>query len=209
MSTIATIADAVAAHLNAGTFSQAVNAVRMYQPAFTLEDLAELRVSVVPRTTAIAAASRDSSTFECVVEVGVQKKLPADGADAEIDALLDLVEEITDHLRLKRLPGAPEAAWAGSVEVLGAPDLLSLLAHFKGQAILSPPVPGEVEAPARAADLAQVKGQETAKRALEIAAAGAHNLLFSGPPGSGKSLMAACMPGILPELTPAEALGIM
>jgi hypothetical protein len=113
MSTIAAIADAVAAHINAGTFSQPVSAVRMYQPAFTLEDLANLRVSVVPRTTAIAAASRDSSVFECVIDVGVQKKLPADGADAEIDALLDLVEEITDHLRLKRLPGAPEAAWAG------------------------------------------------------------------------------------------------
>jgi hypothetical protein len=113
MSTIAAIADAVVAHINAGTFSQPVSAVRMYQPAFTLEDLADLRVSVVPRTTAIAAASRDSSVFECVVDVGVQKKLPADGADAAIDALLDLVEEITDHLRLKRLPGAPEAAWAG------------------------------------------------------------------------------------------------
>ena len=94
-------------------------------------------------------------------------------------------------------------------EVIGAPDLLALLGHFKGQAILPPPQPGEVEAPMRTADLAQVKGQETAKRALEIAAAGAHNLLMSGPPGSGKSLMAACMPGILPELTPAEALGIM
>lgn len=113
MSTIAAIADAVAAHINAGTFSQPVNAVRMYQPAFTLEDLAELRVSVVPRTVGIAAASRDSSTFECVVDVGVQKKLPAEGADSEIDGLLDLVEEITDHLRLKRLPDAPEAAWAG------------------------------------------------------------------------------------------------
>ena len=116
MSTIAAIADAVAAHINAGVFSQPVSAVRMYQPAFTLEDLADLRVSVVPRTTAITAASRDSSIFECVIDVGVQKKLPpppTDGADAEIDALLDLVEEITDHLRLKRLPEAPEAAWAG------------------------------------------------------------------------------------------------
>ena len=113
MSTIALIADAVAAHINAGTFSQPVHAVRLYQPAFTLEDLAELRVSVVPRTVSIAAASRDSSTFECAVDVGVQKKLPAEGADAEMDALLDLVEEITDHLRLKRLPDAPEAAWAG------------------------------------------------------------------------------------------------
>ncbi len=113
MSTIAAIADAVAAHINAGTFSQPVSAERMYQPAFTLEDLADLRVSVVPRTVGIAAATRDSSLFECVVDVGVQKKLPAEGADAEIDALLDLIEEITDYLRLKRLPDAPEAAWAG------------------------------------------------------------------------------------------------
>ncbi|MFZ2873459.1 MAG: hypothetical protein WAZ94_03140 [Phycisphaerales bacterium] len=112
MSTIATIADAAAAHINAGTFSQPVNAVRMYQPAFTLEDLTDLRVSVVPRTVGIAAASRDSSVFECVVDVGIQKKLPAEGAEDAIDALLDLVEEIADHLRLKRLPDAPEAAWA-------------------------------------------------------------------------------------------------
>jgi magnesium chelatase family protein len=102
----------------------------------------------------------------------------------------------------------PEAAWAGNVEVLAAPDLLSLLGHFKGHAPLSPPVPGEVEAPRRTADLAQVKGQEVAKRALEIAAAGAHNLLMIGPPGAGKSLMAACLPGILPDLTPAEALEV-
>src|SRR3546814_2494575 len=94
-----------------------------------------------------------------------------------------------------------EAAWAGNVEVLGAPDLLSLLNHFKGNAPLAPPVPGEVEEPVRAADLSQVKGQETAKRALAIAAAGAHNLMLSGPPGAGKSLMAACLPGNLPGLT--------
>ncbi len=102
----------------------------------------------------------------------------------------------------------PEAAWAGNVEVLAATDLLALLNHFRGTATLSPPVPGEVEPPRRTADLAQVKGQETAKRALEIAAAGGHNLLMSGPPGAGKSLMAACLPGILPDLTPAEALEV-
>src|SRR3546814_17466995 len=61
---------------------------------------------------------------------------------------------------------------------------------------------------ARGADLKQVKGQESAKRALEIAAAGGHNLLMVGPPGAGKSLMASCMPGILPALTPAEALEV-
>ena len=101
-----------------------------------------------------------------------------------------------------------EAAWAGQVEVVAAPDLLSLLNHLKGQSILRPPEPGSVDPPAKGPDMAQVKGQETAKRALEIAAAGGHNLLMSGPPGSGKSLLAACLPGILPELTPAEALEV-
>ena len=101
-----------------------------------------------------------------------------------------------------------EAAWAGHIEVIGAPDLLGLLNHFKGTAALSPPKPGYVLPPVRGADLKQVKGQETAKRALEIAAAGGHNLLMIGPPGAGKSLMASCLPGILPDLDPAEALEV-
>jgi magnesium chelatase family protein len=73
---------------------------------------------------------------------------------------------------------------------------------------LLPAQPGEVERRVAGPDLAQVKGQETAKRALEIAAAGGHNLLMTGPPGAGKSLLAACLPGILPELTAAEALEV-
>lgn len=101
-----------------------------------------------------------------------------------------------------------EAAWAGDIEVIAAPDLISLLNHFRGTAALSPPAPGEADPPSFARDLAQVKGQETAKRAIEIAAAGGHNLLMSGPPGAGKSLLAACVPGILPELTPGEALEV-
>jgi magnesium chelatase family protein len=101
-----------------------------------------------------------------------------------------------------------EAAWAGEVEVLAAPDLLSLLAHLRGTALLQAPVPGEVTVVGGGPDLRQVKGQETAKRALEIAAAGGHNLLMSGPPGAGKSLLAACLPGILPPLSPSEALEV-
>jgi len=101
-----------------------------------------------------------------------------------------------------------EAAWAGSVEVLAAPDLLALINHFKGHGLLSAPVAGEVEAANRGPDLRQVKGQEVAKRALEIAAAGGHNLLMVGPPGAGKSLMASCLPGILPPLDAAEALEV-
>jgi len=102
-----------------------------------------------------------------------------------------------------------EAAWAGEIDVLAAPDLLSLLNHLKGQSLLTAPVPISADAPIITADLKQVKGQESAKRALEIAAAGGHNLLMSGPPGSGKSLMASCLPGILPPLSPAEAFDIM
>jgi magnesium chelatase family protein len=101
-----------------------------------------------------------------------------------------------------------EAAWAGNIEVLAAPDLLALLAHLKRTQLLRPPAPGEAELLIGGPDLKQVKGQEIAKRALEIAAAGGHNLLMSGPPGAGKSLLASCLPGILPPLEPSEALEV-
>src|SRR6476619_2220199 len=101
-----------------------------------------------------------------------------------------------------------EASWAGQLDVIAAPDLLALLAHLKGTSLVASPAIVEAEEPDGGPDLAQVKGQEVAKRALEIAAAGGHNLLMSGPPGSGKSLLAACLPGILPPLQPSEALEV-
>ena len=101
-----------------------------------------------------------------------------------------------------------EAAWAGEIDVVAAPDLLSLINHLKGTQLLSPPVRTMAEVVRSGPDLGEIKGQETAKRALEIAAAGGHNLLMSGPPGSGKSLLAAALPGILPDLTPQEALEV-
>ncbi|MBH5321054.1 YifB family Mg chelatase-like AAA ATPase [Aurantiacibacter sediminis] len=102
----------------------------------------------------------------------------------------------------------PEARWASDIRVCAAPDLTSLLNHLRGTAQLAEPQPGEVQEAAPGPDLKQVKGQETAKRALEIAAAGGHNLLMNGPPGAGKSLLASCLPGILPPLSPAEALEV-
>ena len=101
-----------------------------------------------------------------------------------------------------------EARWASGIPVIAAPDLVSLLNHLKGTQQLSEPQLGTVEEASPGPDLRQVKGQESAKRALEIAAAGGHNLLMSGPPGAGKSLLAACLPGILPPLSPAEALEV-
>src|SRR3546814_4372034 len=101
--------------------------------------------------------------------------------------------------------------WSSDVcssDLLAAPDLVSLLNHLKGTQQLPEPPRGEVELAAPGPDLSQVKGQEVAKRALEIAAAGGHNLLMSGPPGAGKSLLAACLPRILPPLEPSEALEV-
>jgi magnesium chelatase family protein len=112
-----------------------------------------------------------------------------------------------------------EAAWAGFGEggvtstsdpdrspVLAAPSLLALINHLRGQQTLPAPQALMSEDTAAYPDLAEVKGQETAKRVLEIAAAGGHNLLMVGPPGSGKSMLAARLPGLLPPLEAEEAL---
>lgn len=108
---------------------------------------------------------------------------------------------------------AAEAAWAardGGMGVLGVDHLSQLIRHLRGDELLTPvrPAPVAADVVAGAPDLRDIRGQEGAKRAAEIAAAGGHHLLLSGPPGSGKSMLAARIPGLLPPLSPAEALEI-
>lgn len=103
----------------------------------------------------------------------------------------------------------PEAAWASDeIDLLAPRSLIQLVNHFAGTQVMSRPAPALRAEGAAPPDLADIRGQESAKRALEIAAAGGHNLLMNGPPGAGKSMLAQRLPSILPPLSPRELLDV-
>ena len=127
--------------------------------------------------------------------------LPVIGA---LPAAMAAAEE--DRTLICPRPCGPEAAWVGAAKVLAPATLTALIQHFTGQSPLPPSDPGTLQTPQGGKDLRDVRGQARAKRALEIAAAGRHHMLMVGPPGSGKSMLAARLPTILPPLSPTEAL---
>ncbi len=138
-------------------------------------------------------------------------ELSLDGAIVPVAGVLPAAIKALEVERAFICPAlsGPEAAWAGGLEIIAAPNLIALINHLKGVQVLGAPTPKLADDLMNMPDLRDVKGQETAKRALEIAAAGGHNLLMIGPPGAGKSMLAARLPGLLPPLDAREALGIM
>jgi len=191
-----------------------------------------LQVALPPRRLTINLApgdlAKEGSHYDLPIALGllmVTGALPSDAVEGRI-----VLGELALDGEIRPVPGVlgaamaaaergmglicpagsgSEAAWLGGiVEVVAAPNLKALINHLRGNQRLPPPDPALVEDDVACPDMRDVKGQETAKRALEIAAAGGHNLLMIGPPGAGKSMLAARLPGILPKLATPEVLEV-
>ncbi len=190
-----------------------------------------LGLSLPPKKIVVNLApadlAKEGSHFDVPIALAILQSMGVVGSDAfeGYDALGELALDGTLQPITGVLPAAlhasangrglicpepcgAEARWAGDISILAASNLLSLIQHAKGEAVLSAPEIAVSKSLPPKVDMAQVRGQPVARRALEVAAAGAHNLLMSGPPGVGKSLLASCLPGILPPLSAQEMLEV-
>jgi magnesium chelatase family protein len=193
--------------------------------------LAAMGLALPPKRITVnlspADLPKEGSHFDLPIALGLMAAM--DVLDREESAQLLALGELSLDGRISAVPGVlpaalaasaldltlvcpaqqgGEAAWAGDLAILAAPDLLTLINHLKGSQILSQPQAGVMDEGGTLPDLRDIKGQEMAKRALEIAASGGHNLLMIGPPGSGKSMLASRLPSILPPLDAREALDV-
>lgn len=166
----------------------------------------------LPMAVGIAAAGIDLEIPSDVLFVG---ELSLDGVLRHTAGILPIARYAAAHgMRYLCLPTAdmPEAMLVTGLTLLPADNLRQVIGHFAGGAQLasyaSTGIPTLTDVESTALDLANIRGQAQAKRALEIAAAGAHNVLFNGPPGSGKTLLARTLPSILPPLTAEEILEV-
>src|SRR5438067_7849412 len=183
-------------------------------PAFNVVGLPDKAVSEArERVRAALIASGLALPARRITVNMAPADLPKEGSHFDLPIALGLMAAIGANARREGLicPDAcgPEAAWASpDMEIIAASSLIQLANHFKGTQVLMRPRPKIREIEGTPLDLRDIKGQESAKRALEIAAAGGHNLLMVGPPGAGKSMLAARLPSILPPLSPGELLEV-
>lgn len=175
-------------------------------PADVLKEGAHFDLPIAVGLLVAMGVLPEDSVADCLI-LG---ELSLNGAVQPVSGVLSAALNASAAGRRLICPAAcgGEAAWVGLVDIIAPRDLTSLLNHLRGAQILSAPEPHLDPDPVKHLDMADLKGQETARRALEIAAAGRHNLLMIGPPGAGKSMLAARLPGLLPALEAREALEV-
>src|SRR5258705_60899 len=162
---------------------------------------------MVQRVSTVAFEGIEARAVD--VQVQVAPGLPAFAIVGLPDKAVSEARERVRSALIASAACGSEAAWASpDVQIIAAKSLIQIANHFKGTQVLSRPQPKVHERKDTLLDLRDIKGQESAKRALEIAAAGGHHLLMIGSPGAGKSMLAARLPSILPPLSPSELLEV-